>query len=217
MRKCYFEQTFVSFSKKRQRPKKIPIKFTDQNNNDHCRNHQHIKTNGPFRGAPQRGHSRGTLRGDRTTTAKSKMAAGVASRIKEGITMVPRDMVRVSQNMEVPWNNMVSTYFLELVPLSQLEHVHPLVLNLFPNQQIGNFPLAGRLKYVLPQWQKLTSNPKILEWVTGLTVDFMEKPVQHKLPHQANMSREESNLVKQEVEAMLEKVSRRLRIRKINF
>jgi len=46
---------------------------------------------------------------------------------------------------------MASNYFPELVPMNQLKCVLSLVLKLFPNQQIGNFLLAGRLKYFLLQ------------------------------------------------------------------
>ena len=89
--------------------------------------------------------------------------------------------------------------------MHQLKHVHPLVLNLFPKGEIGNFPLAGRLQYFLENWKILTNDPKILEWVSGLKIDFQEEPFQERVPHQAQMSMQESELINQEVEAMLRK------------
>jgi len=89
--------------------------------------------------------------------------------------------------------------------MGQLKSVHPLVLKLFPNQLIGNFPLARRLKYFLHQWRRITSNPEILSWLAGLKLEFLREPIQVKPPHKAKISKEESLLVNKEVEAMLEK------------
>ena len=57
--------------------------------------------------------------------------------------------------------NSSKTHFPETVPMHQLKHL--LVLNLFPNGEIGNFPLAGRLQHFLENWKTLTNDPKILE------------------------------------------------------
>ena len=79
------------------------------------------------------------------------------------------------------------------------------VRNLFPNVKISNFPLAGRLQYFVKHWKKLTSNPEILEWVSGLKIDFILEPFQEKVPHHPKMSAQESLLVTKEVESMLKK------------
>ena len=93
----------------------------------------------------------------------------------------------------------------EIVSLHQLRHIHQLVQNLFPNVKVSNFPLAGRLQYFGKHWKKLTCNPKILEWVSGLKTDFILEPFQKKVPHHPKMSAQESLLVTKEVETMLKK------------
>ena len=80
-----------------------------------------------------------------------------------------------------------------------------MVRGLFPNVKVGNFPLAGRLQYFVKHWKKLTSNPEILEWVSGLKIDFILEPFQEKFPHHPKMSAQESWLVTKEVESMLKK------------
>ena len=97
------------------------------------------------------------------------------------------------------------THFPEIVPMHQLKHVHPLVLNLFSKKEIRNFPLAGRLQYFLDNWEILTNDPKILECVSRLKIDFQEEPFQERVPHQAQISMQESELINQVVEAMLRK------------
>ena len=64
----------------------------------------------------------------------------------------------------------------ELVPMSKLKYVHPLVLRLFQNHSIEDFPLARRLKSLLKNWEKVTNNPEILGIISGLKVDFLEEP-----------------------------------------
>ena len=75
-----------------------------------------------------------------------------------------------------------------------LKHVHHLVQNYFPKGEIGSFLLAGRLQYFLENWIILTNDPKIVEWVSGLKIDFQEEPFQERVPHQAQMSMQESKL-----------------------
>ena len=75
---------------------------------------------------------------------------------------------KFTKNMVVPYSNMVPEIFPELIPLSQLNHVHPLMKKLFPEKELKNFPLAGRLRFFLTQWKKLTNDPEILSWVSGL-------------------------------------------------
>ena len=95
----------------------------------------------------------------------------------------------------------------EIVSLHQLREIHPLVRNLFPNVKVSNFPLAGRLQYFVKHWKKLTSNPQILEWVSGLKIDFILEPFQEKVPHHQKLSAQESLLVTKKVESMLRKVA----------
>jgi len=94
-------------------------------------------------------------------------------------------------------------YFPEIVSIQELTKVNTLILELFPEKKLKSFPLAGRLQYFLQNWKKITSNPEILNWVSGL--DFHSKPYQLKPPYQAKMSKEETSLISQEVKAMLGK------------
>ena len=87
--------------------------------------------------------------------------------------------------------------------MHQLKHAHPLVLKIFPKGEIGNFLLVGRLQYFLENWQTLKNDPKILEWMSGLKIEFQEEPFQDRVPYQAQMSMQESELINQEVDAML--------------
>ena len=96
-------------------------------------------------------------------------------------------LVRVSSTKKETFINTTSplqkSHFSEIVPLHQLKHVHPLVLKLFPKGKIGNFPLAGRLQYFLENCKILTKDPKVLECVSGLKIDFQEEPFQERVPH----------------------------------
>ena len=80
-----------------------------------------------------------------------------------------------------------------------------MVRNLLANVKVSNLPLAGRLQYFVKHRKKLTSNPKILEWVSSLKIDFILEPFQEKVPHHPKMSAQESLLVTKEVESMLKK------------
>ena len=123
-------------------------------------------------------------------------------------------LVRVSSRKKETFLNTTSrlpkTHFPEIVPMYQLKHVHPLVLNLFPKGEIGNFLLAGRLQYFLENWKILANEPKILEWVSELKIGrnhfkFQEEPFQEGVAHQAQISIQVSELITQEVQAMLRK------------
>ena len=83
--------------------------------------------------------------------------------------------------------------------------MHLLELNLFPKGKIGIFQLSGRLWYFLENLKILKNNSQILEWVSGLKIDFQEEPFQERVTHQAQMSMQEFELISQEVEAMLTK------------
>ena len=118
-------------------------------------------------------------------------------------------LVRVSSTKKETFLNITSplpkTHFPEIAPMHQLEHVHPLVLNLFPKGKQENFHLQEDCSIFLENWKILTNNPKILEWVSGVKIDFQEEPFQEGVTHQAQMSMQESELINQEVEAMLTK------------
>ena len=100
---------------------------------------------------------------------------------KDHLVRVSSTKKEISLNITSP---LPKTYFLEIVPMHQLKHVHPLVLTLFPKGEIGNFPLAGRLQYFSENWKILTNDPKILEWVSGLKINFQKEPFEERVPHQ---------------------------------
>ena len=82
--------------------------------------------------------------------------------ITTGITttttgIVKEKLVRkIPQKME-PFTEKAFTgkiYKPKLEPMNKLKYAHPLVLRLFQNHSIGNFPLAGRLKKISEKLEK---------------------------------------------------------------
>ena len=72
----------------------------------------------------------------------------------------------------------------EIVAMGKLQPVDPMVLNLFPNSELRNFTLTGRLKHLLKYWEVLPSNPEIPEWVSALNTNFNLGQAQKKLAQQ---------------------------------
>ena len=121
---------------------------------------------------------------------------------KDHLVRVSSTNKKTSLNITSPLPKM---HFSEIVPMHQLKHVHPLLLNLLPKGEIRKFRLAGRLQYFFKNWKILTNDSKILEWVSGLKIDFQEEPFQERVPQQVQMSMHKPELINQEVEAMLTK------------
>ena len=65
----------------------------------------------------------------------------------------------------------------DLLNLSEYQKVHPFVKTLFKETR-GTFPLAGRLKYFLKNWEKVTNDSIILGIVKGYSIGFVETPYQ---------------------------------------
>ena len=61
-------------------------------------------------------------------------------------------------------------------------HIHLAIKGLFPPKKAQNFPQAGRLQYFLENWEKLTSNPAILNIVKGYQIPFLSVPIQKSCP-----------------------------------
>ena len=97
-------------------------------------------------------------------------------------------------------NNVVS-----ILSVQEYPKVHRLVKNLFPVKVEPGLPLAGRVKHFLKNWKQLTQDPSILEIVQGYKIPFVQTPHQTFLPKAGNLSKEERNLVKEEIDQMLEK------------
>ena len=51
--------------------------------------------------------------------------------------------------------------------MQKFANVHRFVQNLFPVKIISELPLAGRIKFFLKNWERLTKDPSILEIVQG--------------------------------------------------
>ena len=92
--------------------------------------------------------------------------------------------------------------------LKNLENVHPSLLGLFPTNYADiakGKPIAGRLRFFHQNWRILTSDPEILEIVTGWEIPLTGRPHQVREPHQIQMSELEQNVVDQEIVSMIQK------------
>ena len=65
--------------------------------------------------------------------------------------------------------------------------------------------VGGQIKDHLSEWRKISGDPWVLGSVTGVTIPFVELPVQDREPHPYRLSAEESEFVDSEVGRMLEK------------
>ena len=86
-----------------------------------------------------------------------------------------------------------------------LKNVHPILKKLFPAQKLRASSNAGRLRFFLQNWQKLTTDPVILEIVQGWKLPIVGRPWQTREPKEITMSALERDVVDKEVQSMLEK------------
>ena len=99
-----------------------------------------------------------------------------------------------------------SLEFPVLIPDSDLQNVHPFIKNLFQGIKIPQVPLAGRLKYFLKSWEKLTRDLNMLGITQGFQIPFKRKPSQKsKSLSETGMSKDQKILVNQEISDMLKK------------
>ena len=77
-------------------------------------------------------------------------------------------------------------------------------MNLFP-VKIKQLPKAGRVKHFVKNWKSLTKDPTILNIVIGYEIPFISSSRQSRLPKLCQFTKEESDLVDQEVQDMLRK------------
>ena len=68
-----------------------------------------------------------------------------------------------------------------------------------------NYPLAGRLKHFLHNWEKLTQDQWILQTVKGVQIEFMNTPHQAFTPFQPKMPECDRVLLQEEITSMLVK------------
>ena len=71
---------------------------------------------------------------------------------------------------------------MEILSPEIYSHIHLAIKGLFPPKKAQNFPQAGRLQYFLENWEKLTSNPAILNIVKGYQIPFLSVPIQKSCP-----------------------------------
>ena len=120
---------------------------------------------------------------------------------KKGGRLNPKEKFSVITN---PFLN--SLEFPVLIPDSDLQNVHPLIKNLLQRIKIPQVPLAGRLKYFLKSWGKLTRDSSILGITQGFQIPFKRKP-SHKSKSlcEIGISKDQKILVNQEILDMLKK------------
>ena len=58
---------------------------------------------------------------------------------------------------------------------------------------------AGRLKNFVHEWDRITSDPVVLNAVSGFKIPFTSMPIQHKLPVPIAFSSEEQKQIQQEL------------------
>ena len=92
--------------------------------------------------------------------------------------------------------------FPEMIPQGK---IHSAAEGLFSSETLPKVKLAGRSKHFLKNWKKLTGDKKILETVQGYKIQFHMDPIQVRVPHSQKMNSDQSTLVNQETESMLQK------------
>ena len=63
--------------------------------------------------------------------------------------------------------------------------------------------MAGNIANHFSKWIKLTSDPKILELVSGYKLELHTQPIQCKEPNQIKFSEGEGKFMEQEIEKLL--------------
>ena len=77
--------------------------------------------------------------------------------------------------------------------------------SLVPSQhKVANFK-AGQLSTSYFAWNELTSDPEILETVSGQRIEFNQNPVQLNLPVQPNYSCQQGQFIDSEIQSLLKK------------
>ena len=94
----------------------------------------------------------------------------------------------------------------DLLNLNDYQKVYPFVKTLFKETR-ETFPLGGRLKYFLKNWEKVTDVSTNLSIVKDYPIDIVETPYQSRTPIRAKLNQVQEELVSLEVKEMLEKVA----------
>lgn len=68
-----------------------------------------------------------------------------------------------------------------------------------------DFTPAGRLKYFLPEWRELTSDPHILQTVKGFNVEFLDRSLHKSSPKEIPFNPQETHIPDSELEKLCRK------------
>ena len=78
--------------------------------------------------------------------------------------------------------------------------------------------IPGNIQYHIEQWEKLTSDQRVLECVSGYKIDFLSEPVQNCMPRQYHLSQEQGEIVETQISDLLYKgVITEIPIYDVNF
>ena len=77
------------------------------------------------------------------------------------------------------------------------------IVALYPDVRISSDVKAGGTKRHFSKWAELTSDPWILEQITGVTPDLFISPKQYVLPREITWSQSELELINEELAKMI--------------
>ena len=92
---------------------------------------------------------------------------------------------------------------LSQIQVSEYESLVPSLIKYFEHK-VANFK-AGQLSTSYFAWKELTSDPEILETVSGQRIEFNQNPVQLNLPVQPNYSCQQGQFIDSEIQNLLKK------------
>ena len=92
---------------------------------------------------------------------------------------------------------------LSQIQVSQYQALVPALIKYFENK-VANFK-AGQLNISYSAWKELTSDPEILETVSGQRIEFDQPPVQLNSPVQPNYSCQQGQFIDSEIQNLLKK------------
>ena len=63
--------------------------------------------------------------------------------------------------------------------------------------------MGGSIQYCLEQWKLITSDPCLLNWISGISIDLDSTVVQHSVPSPILFSKTETQFIRQEIQTLL--------------
>lgn len=84
-------------------------------------------------------------------------------------------------------------------------NLHAAIQNLnFVSVDQAHIPLGGRLEFFIKNWEKVSSDQKILNQVKGFKLDFVQEQFQNFEPKEIKLSQKETDTLDVEIKAMIE-------------